>query len=56
MRVVSGDVLVSVATARDLDGNVTLAYRRVSLVSSGKERNYELFFKRDLSNGQIFRF
>ena len=56
MRVVSGDVLVSVATARDLDGNVTLASERVSLVSSGKERNYELFFKRDLSNSDSLTF
>ncbi len=56
MRVISGDVLVSVATARDLDGNVTLASERVSLVSSGKERNYELFFKRDLSNSDSLTF
>jgi hypothetical protein len=56
MRVISGDVLVSVATARDLDGNVTLASERVSLVSSGKERNYELFFKRELSNNDSLTF
>ena len=50
MRITSGDVLISVSTGRNLNGGVTLASERVSLESSGKERNYELFFKQNLEN------
>ncbi|MBL6785077.1 MAG: hypothetical protein ISQ32_02100, partial [Rickettsiales bacterium] len=56
MRVVSGDVLVSVGTARDEDGNVTLASENVSLISSGKERNYELFYKKNLPTNDSISF
>ncbi|MBT4922516.1 MAG: hypothetical protein HON23_05825, partial [Rickettsiales bacterium] len=50
MRVSSGDSLISVSTGQSLDGDVDLASEWVSLESSGKERNYEMFYTSELDN------
>lgn len=45
LRVYDGDTLVNIATSRDLEGNVQRHQERVSLVPTGRQRDYEVFYK-----------
>jgi hypothetical protein len=56
MRVYRGTVNVDVPVARDINGNVTRYQATASLVPNGKEKDYEIFFSRNLSSNSEIRF
>jgi hypothetical protein len=56
MRVYRGTVNVDVPVARDNAGNVTRYQATASLVPNGKEKDYEIFFSRNLSSNSEIRF
>lgn len=44
LRVYSGEVVVDIATSRDIAGNLTRSRQNVSLVPNGKQQDYEIFY------------
>jgi len=44
LRVYDGEVTVDIATARDIEGNLTRYRQNVSLVPGGKQQDYEMFY------------
>jgi len=50
LRVYSGRVNIDIPVARDLNGNITRYQTSASLASRGKERDYEIFYNKNLNN------
>jgi hypothetical protein len=50
LRVYSGRVNIDIPIARDLNGNITRYQATASLSPQGKERDYEIFYNKNLDN------
>lgn len=56
LRVYSGNALIDIPVARDIAGNITRYSASVSLKPQGKERDFELYYSKDLAKNSQIKF